>query len=309
MTRAIVSVFIVFILVLSACTQRTICPAFQSAFIYDKESLRKKFSYFQEDSTPKLLTASRNRYLVAEPMAYSRKLQKLQTVEMKDIQPIVPDSLSSDEDVSQAELDSAARSVIDSTYIADVQPKDSVQESEEDSVYVITKDKEVRVLRFNKDSISYHVDEVRYNIDQDNYMWYLRDVLVLPDVRLAQLQATEDKDAKKERKGIKGFFRNLFKKKKKEEAMDSVSVLRDAKSEFDIDYVEPHDSIDFDNIDQDSITQVKKEAMVAPEKTKKEKKKKEKKNRDKKKEEVIPPKKEEPDPIINEKKEEDDGGF
>ena len=39
-------------LLFSACTQRMICPAYQSAFIYDKNELRKRFSYFQEDSTP-----------------------------------------------------------------------------------------------------------------------------------------------------------------------------------------------------------------------------------------------------------------
>src|SRR3970040_1751991 len=109
-----------FCLLLGACTQRTICPAFQSAFIYDKDALRKKFSYFQEDSTPKVLMASKNKYLIAEVVPYRKRLSNMATVEMKDLFPVVPDSLTMDEDVSLAELDRAARSVIDSTYIVDV---------------------------------------------------------------------------------------------------------------------------------------------------------------------------------------------
>lgn len=240
-------VILCFSLALGACTQRTVCPAFQSAFIYDKDALRKKFSYFENDTTPKVFTASKNKYLIAEAMPYRKKISSMATVEMKDVNPMLPDSLSGEEeDVSLAELDSAARSIIDSTYVVDVNRQKDTVATAEDSVYVITKDKEVRVLRFNPDSIHYHVDEVRYNIDQDNYMWYLRDALVLPDVRLAQIQGAEkEKEAKKAKKGIKGFFKNLFKKKEKkpkEEAADTTSVETPVeRSEFDFDYNENED--------------------------------------------------------------------
>jgi hypothetical protein len=239
MTRAF---FVIsgFCLSLSACTQRTICPAFESAFIYDKEALRKKFSYFQEDSTPKVLMASKNKYLIAEAMPYKRKLNSLATIEMKDVNPVVPDSLTLEEDVSLADLDRAARSVIDSTYIVDVDQPVDVPAAESDSVYVISKDREVRVLRFNTDSISYAVDEVRFNTDQDNYMWYLRDALILPDVRLAQMQGKWDKEAsdKAAKKEKKGFFRNLFKKKKKKEIPADTLEMEPAveRSEFDFEY-------------------------------------------------------------------------
>jgi hypothetical protein len=49
-------------------------------------------------------------------------------------------------------------------------------------------------------------------------MWYVRNILVLPDVRIAMgEQAKEDnaKVTKKEKKGFFGFFKNLFKKKNK----------------------------------------------------------------------------------------------
>lgn len=183
---------------LSACTQRMTCPAFQSAYIYDKEALRKKFSYFKEDSTPKLLTASKNKYLIAVPESYRKKMRNLQTVEMKPIYPEIPDSLKLEEG---ADLILAERDVIDS--LAVQQGLDRT-----DSAYAITKAKE------------------KYNVDQDNYMWYFRDVLVLPDVRAALEQKSGEKlgisavgPEKTEEK--KGFFKNLFKKKEKN---DSTSV-------------------------------------------------------------------------------------
>jgi hypothetical protein len=162
---------------------------------------------------------------------------------MKDVQPVVPDSLLMDDEVSAEDLDSAARSVIDSTYIVDIAQEEDTLDSDEGSEYMITKDREVRVLRFNRDSVSYKVEEVRYNTDQDNYMWYLRDVLVLPDIRLAQIQGqAEDEVAeKKERKGIRGFFHKLFKKKEKEvEApVDSTEMEPPVeRNEYDLDYVE-----------------------------------------------------------------------
>jgi hypothetical protein len=245
-------------LVLSACTQRLICPAYQSAYIYDQEELRKKFSYFQEDSTPKMLTASKTKYLIAEPVSYRKKLRSMQTVAMKDINPILPDSMKVGEEglmgedgvVPGAELDLAARSVIDSTYIVDV-PRDTTQ-AVGDSVYVISKDKEVRLLKYNRpDSASYDetsgryvpktpkyaVSDVRFNVEQDNYMWYLRKNIILPDVRLSAKMAQEQEKAakKKDKKG--GFFKNLFKRKKKDE-VDSTEIIIPPKPEDDFDYID-----------------------------------------------------------------------
>ena len=87
---------------LGACTQRSICPAFQSAYIHDKDVLRKRFSYFQEDSTPKILTASKNQYLVANAMPYRKKVRSMRTVPMKPVPVVVPDSLTNEDSVSMA---------------------------------------------------------------------------------------------------------------------------------------------------------------------------------------------------------------
>ena len=258
MARALI-VFIGSCFLLGACTQRSICPAFQSAYIYDKDVLRKKFSYFQEDSTPKVLTASKNQYLVAEPTPYRKKLRDMQTVAMKPVPVHVPDSLTNEDSVSMEELDRAARSVIDSTFIGD--RPEGTQVRGEDSVYVISKDKELRLLKYNgADSLvydpvlekyvgqkpEYYVKDVRLNVEQDNYMWYLRDYLVLPDVRIARMQQNSEKarDAaqkkvKKKKKG--GFFKNLFRKKQKE--ADSTAIP-------------PPPTEEFDFIDADTLTQV-----------------------------------------------------
>lgn len=254
-------------LLISACTQRVVCPAFQSAFIYDQDELRKKFSYFQEDSTPKILTASKTKYLIAEPVSYRKKLRSLQTVQMRDINPVLPDSMRVSEGggllgedgedgvVPGAELDMAARSVIDSTYIVDV-PVDSVG-AESDSIYMISKDKELRLLKYDfPDSLvydpasgryvaetpRYYEKNIRYNVEQDNYMWYLRKSIVLPDVRLAgMIQSEEEAKERKEKKGVGKFFQNLFKKKKKAE--QDTTEVEPLRADDDFDYVDENDTI------------------------------------------------------------------
>lgn len=255
-------------LFLSACTQRVICPAFQSAYIYDQDELRKKFSYFLEDSTPKILTASKTKYLIAEPVSYRKKLRSLQTVKMKDVNPVLPDSMRVGEEggllgeegedgvVPGAELDMAARSVIDSTYIVDI-PRDTLA-AESDTVYMISKDKEVRLLKYDfPDSLiydpasgkyvaetpRYYVKDVRFNVEQDNYMWYLRKSIVLPDVIVAgMMQQEEGAGAKKQKKGIGKFFQNLFKKKKKSE--QDTTQAESLKGDNEFDYVDEDDTLE-----------------------------------------------------------------
>lgn len=304
-------------LILGSCTQRMICPAYQSAFIYDKDELRKKFSYFLGDSTPKVYSASKNKYLVAEPTTYKSKIRSMQTVAMKPVNVVVPDSLTGEgkDSVSMADFDRAARSIRDSIVIADV-PRDTVPE-ELDSIYVISKDKELRLLKYNMpdtveyDSVagkyviqkpSYYVAEVRYQMEQDNYMWYLRDAIVLPDVRLAklgQMERGKESSEKKEKQGLKGFFKNLFKKKPKEE-VDSASLQAPAKDEFD--YIDEPDTTLQAEIPQPGQENEK------PKKKAKVKKKKERRVK------VSPKKDNKPDATAPEtepaeKKEDEDDGF
>lgn len=298
-----------FWILLSACTQKMICPAYQSAYIYDKDALRKKFSYFNEDSTPKLATVSKTKYLIAEPTTFKQKTRSLQTVQAKPINPIIPDSLLvSDSAAIAADLDLAARSVIDSTYIEDAEPavSDSVDAEGE---YMISIDREVRVLKYNAgDSLkydpstgqyvrknpSYYIEEIGFNVDQGNYLWYLRDVLVLPDVQMAKQQAEERAKEEKKKKGIKGFFGNLFKKKAKDEEQEipeeSISPEMD---EYNFD--------EFDDVPRDTASTSESQPVKKKERKslfKKDKAPKQAKQPKPKKEEATPAKKEE---------EEDDG--
>lgn len=256
MARWLVFLWFLILLLAFSCTQKMVCPAYQSAFIYDKNELRKKFSYFNEDSTPKVLTASKNKYLIGEVVPYRKKVRQLSTVPAKPVNPVVPDSLQEGSEVTRAELDKAARSVIDSVYVPDLPPQaaDSVAEPER---YVITKDREVRVLKYNfPDSLKYdaasnrfvpetpryYVVHIGFNIEQDNYMWYLRDVLILPDVKLARMQAEEEgTEQARKRKGIRGFFSNVFRKKPKKAAADTLRaqpVQRNEEDEYQLDFNE-----------------------------------------------------------------------
>ncbi|MBX2967041.1 MAG: hypothetical protein KF845_12925 [Cyclobacteriaceae bacterium] len=300
---------------MSACTQKVICPAYQSAFIYDKEALRQKYSYFNADSTPKVLTASKNKFLIAEPTTYKKKNRSLQTVVMKPVNPVVPDSILMGDEVLAADLDRAARSVIDSIYIVDIEPADTVEA--QPTEYVISIDREVRVLKHTyRDSVvydsvkgrydlyyvpgvparpQYNVKEVGFNVEQDNYMWYLRDMLVLPDVRLAQ-QIGAEKARAAAKKEKKGFFKNLFKKKPKPTEEESSQKLKSADmDEFNFD--------EFDDVPRDTTA-----TTAAPAK-----KKGFLKNLFKKKEKAPKQKKAKPDadeePAKKEEEEEDDDGF
>jgi hypothetical protein len=325
MTRAIFILF-AFCLILGACTQRMVCPAYQSAFIYDKDELRKKFSYFQNDSSPKIYSASKTKYLIAEPTSYRKKTRAISTVPAKPVYVHVPDSLSgkeSPDSVITAELDRAARSVIDSTVFVEEPVADSLA-IEEDSVYVITKDREVKVLRYNMpDSLEfdtlnhryvaqkpkYYVDEVGFSTEQDNYMWYLRRSLVLPDVRLAKLQPEGDKEEAKtkgKKKGFFGFFKNLFKKDKAED-IDSAELQIDPNQEEHFDFIDttaqesPDQAVEPKQKKKGILKSKKSEEDVDAIDTPADTKRKKKKKKDKKQPDAPPEEKKKPE------QEEDDG--
>jgi hypothetical protein len=324
MYRAIVGIAL--IVWLGACTQRMVCPAYQSAFIYDKEELRKKFSYFKDDSVPKVYAASKNKYLIAEAMPYRKKVRTMQTVPAKAVAVNVPDSLSgkqSPDSVITADLDKAARSVIEEDSIVSTPAAvDSVQVSE-DSVYVISKDREVRVLKYNTpdtakvDTINnvvvypkpkYYVKEVGFGSDQDSYMWYLRHSLVLPDVKLAKMQ-TENKGEKGGSKGgkkKKGLFGKRDRDKQVEDADSAELEILPTEEKFD--YI---DTTAADTPDQVDTSAPKKKGLLSrdrdetistdPDASPADKKRARKKK--KKQPETTPVKKDE------KKKEDEDDGF
>ena len=165
----------------------------------------------------------------------------------------------------------------------------------------------------------YGVTDIRYNVEQDNYMWYLRKSLVLPDVRLSQLQQGAQKEMEgkgskaTKKKGFIGFFKNLFKKKEKVPT-DTTKQQVPPKPADDFDYIE-NDSIR--QHQQDSVKEAqppqKKGAFSFLKKKKKddaanddaeteEQKPKKKRKEEKPKDDVVPPPEDEP--IIEEDDEE-----
>lgn len=146
-----------------SCSQKRICPAYQSSFIYDKEALKKKFSYFEADSTPRVFaSAAKTKYLVAVPESYRKKYQRLQTIEMKPVYPQEPDSLQLLA-LQPEDSDSSLVAGSDSVKTADVRDESGLVQKSPD--FKITKTKE------------------KYNNDQEYYMWFFRKSLVLPDIR------------------------------------------------------------------------------------------------------------------------------
>ncbi|CAN5227745.1 hypothetical protein BH09BAC3_BH09BAC3_20720 [soil metagenome] len=211
-------VFVGLLLLIGACTQRLACPAYQSAFIYDKDALKQKFSYFKEDSTPKMLTASKSKYLIAVPESYRKKYRKMQTIEMKPIYPKKPeDSVKMADEFALAEVDEADSVKLDSAAVGK-------SLTAGDSTYAITKTKE------------------KYNLDQDLYMWYFREMLVLPDVRAAmesnsekkKEEASGGKGVKKEKVGFFKGLKNMFKKKEKTDSLGNPIETKLKPKETDI---------------------------------------------------------------------------
>ncbi|MCE2935296.1 MAG: hypothetical protein ACK5V5_04085 [Cyclobacteriaceae bacterium] len=231
--------------VLSSCTQKMVCPAYQSAFIFDKPTAREQFVYFNADTAnardvvasadrsftlppkptpgtkafyrgdsvevkyevmqgpalPKAKTVKRDRYLLMPRKTYQKALRSLMTVEMK---PVYPKKVEDDSAMAARQLANIIRDENDSKF-------GTRPEAKGDSVYVISKAKE------------------KFNVEQDNYLWYFRDMLVLPDVRLAmegQAGGESSEGGQSSRK--KGFFKNLFGKKKKS-ANDS-TYMKDLQS-------------------------------------------------------------------------------
>jgi hypothetical protein len=327
---------VVLILFFACSTQRKICPAYTSAFIFDQDVLRKKFSYFENDSTPKVYTASRTNYLLIPEESYRAKIKSLQTIEMKPVYTVLPDTSSDKKGKAEGDfykapenIDSLLRTQTRDLEAAPEEPKEPVEpvvvkkdSVEVDSSYQITKDKEVRVYRYHwdtlrrradnlrgkrgeelsslykkysksNDSAKYRVDNVRYRSEQEMYMWYLRDVLVLPDVRAAIEDEKRAKDTtrrakkmepdtvKKEGfvKGLGGFFKGLFKKRPKS---DSTKVEEKLSEEENVEEEIP------------DTLQTKKERRKA-------------KKAERKKQESKPAKEKKKDPI--KKEEEDDDGF
>lgn len=185
-----------------SCAERTICPAYQSAFIHDKAALAKHFSYFKEDSTPKLLSASKNKFLVAEKQPFWKKVRSLNTVKMETIYPQLDDSTQLAGDiVLQAEMDVVDSVALDSTAV-------------------------------NEIGWTEH-----FNVDQEFYFYYFNDILVYPEERalLIEEKGLKDKKGDGEKQNIFKKFLSIFKKKPKTDEDGSELSEEDTDDEEGVD--------------------------------------------------------------------------
>jgi hypothetical protein len=235
-------------MIIACTTQRMICPAYQSTFYFDKGKQKEAFVFYNENKNqPREVLASnsktlnlpardsswenshviqgpalpferkrkKEKYLLLPKKTYKQALRQLQTVPMKPVYPKIGEDST---DIKKA-LDSAARSVMDTTVFASEKP---TTEQTEDSVYVITKEKE------------------KFNLDQDNYMWYFRDVLVLPDVKQGMDAAKADKEgvatstsATKTKQSFFSKLKGLFKRKKNKKDTTTVAPVEPKEENYD----------------------------------------------------------------------------
>lgn len=175
------------------CTQN-ICPAFQSYYILDEEIRQKQFTYFAEDSMPRIDMADINKSqfgIIDQPIVsripppIRNPFSRLNSVPMKIIYPAKVDSLEFlGDDIMFAEMD-----VVDTAALEEIEGK------------------------------VWH-----FNIDQENYFNYIKKKVglawaepasLLEDSELEEpeLQVDSLGVKPKKKKGISGFL-NKFKKKK-----------------------------------------------------------------------------------------------
>ena len=78
-----------------ACKDNVVCPAFQSTYILDDAARMKKYSYFENDSTPKFALVSRkSKYGVNKKSSLFRKNYDLKTAPKINVLPPLPEDTS-----------------------------------------------------------------------------------------------------------------------------------------------------------------------------------------------------------------------
>lgn len=205
--RTYLVVFSIIALMAACNTQRQICPAYQSAFVHDSTARVRMFSYFGEDSLPKVMEANKDRHLLIDPVTLRKKRRMMQTVAMVDVyeyEDAELDSSDFDEDLLLAEQDVRSKDLYnEEDLLREMEPAEESEEVEsesQDSVYMISLKKE------------------KFNIDQELYLWYLRKFLVYPDVKITM------EDAPKPEK--QGFFKRMFNKDMTDENGEKVGLFR-----------------------------------------------------------------------------------
>lgn len=73
---------------LGSCQSKMICPAFQSAFIYNDSTRERLFAYFGEDSLPSQeVYSSKNKYGIIEKVSKRKRRDQMRIVKMEKVFP------------------------------------------------------------------------------------------------------------------------------------------------------------------------------------------------------------------------------
>src|SRR5690606_2976958 len=73
---------------LSSCQSKMICPAFQSAFIYNDSTRAQLFAYFDHDSLPsQTVYSSKTKYGIIEKVKRKKRVSQMRVVKMEKVFP------------------------------------------------------------------------------------------------------------------------------------------------------------------------------------------------------------------------------
>ena len=202
-------IYILFLVVFTACKDKIVCPAFQSSYILDEEQQKKRFSLFEGDSLVLTASASNslyktNIYGISEKKYGYWREQILLKVKQETIYSEEVDSLLDVRENGVPEMAEGGEVKIKSPFTPEL---DSAALAEGKDAWDNTK-------RFN------------YNVDFVNYM-----LLVGNDILKEQAAQRDSAIAKAQRNEVenlndstsnekKGFFKRIFSGKKKNDKQE-----------------------------------------------------------------------------------------
>lgn len=94
-SRSNIGLLLLLLVIVSSCNQKSTCPAFQSQYILDEETLKQKFSLFESNSKPKngIGDVKKNKYGISAVKSHNFKYNEFKKVEMITIYPEYQDTI------------------------------------------------------------------------------------------------------------------------------------------------------------------------------------------------------------------------
>lgn len=200
-------------LVFYACKDNVVCPAFQSTYILDDSIRFAKYSYFANDSTPKLALASRRtKYGVNKKTSLFRKNYELMTAPKKNVLAPVP------EDTTELIID-------EGVFLAeDFVDTDTLGTDSLSVAPLLAQAEEEAVPEGPRYKYRYELD-AQHNQEQVYYNKYFGELFIdnrpPPSAKKPEEQVSDSTEVKK--KGLGGLF-----KRNKEDKQDEPEQVEEA---------------------------------------------------------------------------------